>query len=188
MPRRPTNGIAMSRTCTPPIPASRSTGVTHPTWSPPSRRPWTGAATSPLAGPRPGGWRCGHAWGRASAHSILLGLLGPVRTYPNMFDSHPPFQIDGNFGGAAGILEMLVQSWGGEVHLLPALPKTWSEGSVRGLRVRGGAEVDLDWAGGRPRRLMLRGAPHAQVRLRMIGRTWSVTLDAKGRGSLGRFD
>jgi alpha-L-fucosidase 2 len=122
------------------------------------------------------------------AHSILLGLLGPVRTYPNMFDSHPPFQIDGNFGGAAGILEMLVQSWGGEVELLPALPSAWPEGSVRGLRVRGGVEVDLDWAAGRPKRLALRGTPREQVRLRVAGHAWSMKLDAAGRGLATKFD
>jgi alpha-L-fucosidase 2 len=86
------------------------------------------------------------------AHSILLGLLGPARTYPNMFDAHPPFQIDGNFGGAAGILEMIVQSWGGEVHLLPALPGAWPSGELRGVRVRGGIELDIAWSQGRPTR------------------------------------
>jgi alpha-L-fucosidase 2 len=122
------------------------------------------------------------------AHSILLGLLGPVRTYPNMFDSHPPFQIDGNFGGAAGILEMLVQSWGGEVHLLPALPKAWRQGEVSGLRVRGGVEVDLAWADGRPSRLALKGAPHGRVTLRLGTRVRTVELDGKGLALLGRFD
>ena len=76
-------------------------------------------------------------------------LLGPQRTYPNMFDAHPPFQIDGNFGGAAGITEMLLQSWGGSIFLLPALPKTWKAGSVRGLKVRGAAGIDLSWKAGR---------------------------------------
>jgi alpha-L-fucosidase 2 len=118
------------------------------------------------------------------AHAILQGLLGPVRTYPNMFDSHPPFQIDGNFGGAAGILEMLVQSWGGEVHLLPALPKAWSTGSVRGLRVRGGVEVDLDWADGRLQRLALKGPPRVQLKLRHGQATQTVRLDAAGRARL----
>jgi alpha-L-fucosidase 2 len=122
------------------------------------------------------------------AHAILQGLLGPVRTYPNMFDSHPPFQIDGNFGGAAGILEMIVQSWGGEVHLLPALPAVWPEGELRGARVRGGTEIDIAWKGGRPTRVALRGRPRAATVLRHRDRLIPVTLDAAGRASVGTFD
>jgi alpha-L-fucosidase 2 len=121
------------------------------------------------------------------AYAIMTSLLGPARTYPNMFDAHPPFQIDGNFGGATGILEMIVQSWGGEIHLLPALPKAWPQGAVKGVRARGGIEVDLAWADGVPKQLSLKGPPNKTVTLRLAGRNWQLKLDAAGRARMNHF-
>lgn len=69
-------------------------------------------------------------------------------TYPNLWDAHPPFQIDGNFGAAAGIANMLVQDRGGCVKLLPALPKQFAQGFVKGLRIKGNKKVDLEWKDG----------------------------------------
>ena len=100
------------------------------------------------------------------AFEILKLLISSELTYPNMFDAHPPFQIDGNFGGAAGIAEMLVQSRAGEIEFLPALPKAWPAGHVRGLRVRGGFTVDIEWRDGRLVSATLRGAPGRSLRLR----------------------
>lgn len=100
------------------------------------------------------------------ALKLFRSLLSPAihenghasGTYPNLFCAHPPFQIDGNFGGAAGISEMLLQSHEGFINPLPALPDEWSEGSIRGFRVRGGATVSLSWKDGRITRMNVKGS------------------------------
>ena len=84
-------------------------------------------------------------------------------TYPNMFDAHPPFQIDGNFGAASGIAQMLLQSDGETVWLLPALPERWKSGSVKGLRAKGGAKVDITWENGRITNYQINGGRPCRV-------------------------
>ena len=150
--------------------------------------PWLASAaerTLDIRGDDATGW--GIAWRlnfrarlRDGEHcmKILRMLLHPQRSYPNLFDAHPPFQIDGNLGGTAGITEMLLQSWGGSIFLLPALPQEWQDGSVHGLKVRGAAGVDLSWKRGQLAEALLSSERGGKYNLALGDQVLEVELQA----------
>ncbi|MDR7277153.1 glycoside hydrolase family 95 protein [Catenuloplanes atrovinosus] len=120
----------------------------------------------------------------ARAHKLLRDLVRTDRLAPNMFDLHPPFQIDGNFGATSGIAEMLLHSHLGELHLLPALPAAWPTGRVTGLRARGGYTVAMAWSGGQAGEFAVRADRDGTVRLRARLFTGGHTItDLTGGGT-----
>jgi len=128
-------------------------------------------------------WRI-NCWARLHdgnrAFSIINHLFDPSRTYPNMFDAHPPFQIDGNFGGTSAISEMLLQSQTGEIEVLPAIPSAWPSGHVTGLRARGGFEVDVAWDGGKLTSVKIKSVGGRAATIRYGEHTTEIKLKSGG--------
>jgi len=91
-------------------------------------------------------------------------------TYPNLLDAHPPFQIDGNFGGAAAVAEMLLQSNDEYISLLPALPKAWASGAVRGLKARGNYEIEMVWNDGQVTNVKIKSTTQPTAKVLMNGK------------------
>ncbi|HET7898232.1 MAG TPA: glycosyl hydrolase, partial [Flavisolibacter sp.] len=122
-------------------------------------------------------WRCA-LWARLGdgekAGMMIRGLL-TYNTAPNLLTTHPPFQMDGNFGITGAMPEMLLQSHAGEIDLLPAIPKAWASGSFSGLKARGGFTVDCRWANGKVVSYQIRSAKPAKLKLRVNGETKEVT-------------